>query len=176
MENPSWSWYNTFSPIFEPLPHPDPSKTLPALAKLLDSLTSTEMGWQYHDIHLFGWGQGGTMAIELAYEIGKTKRRLGSVVCICGGLLSYPSTKLDLETPVFNFTRADPLSSVGEKASHTIKRAFKDVEVVRGEVGRGEDMPRGRAEWQGVMRFWGKVLSKPDEGWRGGGEVYEVVR
>ncbi len=116
------------------------------------------------------------MVLELAYDLGKTGKRFGSVVSICAGLLSHPAKKMDLETPVLYFTRIDPRSSTGEKTVNSIKRAFKRVEVVRGEPGRGEDMPRGRNEWEGIMRFWGHVLLKPDEGWRGEGEVYEVVR
>jgi hypothetical protein len=53
---------------------------------------------------------------------------------------------------------------------------FKDVEVVNGDKGKGgEDMPRGRTEWEGIMKFWGNVLAK-DEAWKGDGEVYEVVK
>lgn len=48
--------------------------------------------------------------------------------------------------------------------------------MINGEKGKGgEDMPRGRGEWEGIMRFWGNILSK-DESWKGDGEVYEVVR
>ena len=36
-------------------------------------------------------------------------------------------------------------------------------------------MPKNREEWKGIMRFWGEVLVKA-EGWRGGGEVFEVIR
>lgn len=114
------------------------------------------------------------MALELAYDIGKT-RRLGSVVSVCAGLLSHPSKKMDLGTPVLYFTRADPRSAVAEKAVNGLKRVFMEVEVVRGRGTRGEDMPRGREEWEGIMRFWGKDLGRPDEGWKGEVEVFEVV-
>lgn len=116
------------------------------------------------------------MALELASDIGRSGRRLGGVVSICAGLLSHPSAKLDLETPLLYFTRADQRSSAGEKVFGMVKRTFKEVEVVRGDSKRGEDMPRGRGEWEGIMRFWGRLLMRPDEGWKGEGEVYEVVR
>ncbi len=176
MSSPAWSWYNTFTPLFEPLPHPDPTPSLPALRKLLDALTSPEVGWETDQIHLFGWGQGGTIALELACDLGKTKRRLGSVISVCAGLFSHPSTKMDLETPVLYFTRSDVRFWSGEKVVNSLKRAFKEVEVVRGDVGRGEDMPRGRGEWEGIMRFWARLLGRADKGWKGEGEVYEVVR
>ena len=116
------------------------------------------------------------MVLELANDIGRSGRRLGGVVSICAGLLSHPSATLDLETPVLYFTRADRRSSAGEKNLSLVKRTFKDVEVVRGDSKRGEDMPQGREEWEGIMRFWGRLLRRQDEGWKGEGEVYEVVR
>ena len=116
------------------------------------------------------------MALELAYDLRRSKRRLGSVVSISAGLLSHPATKMELETPVLYFTRSDPRASADEKALSVVKRAFKEVEVVRGEVGGGVEMPRGRAEWEEIMRFWGKVLTRPSEGWKGDKEVYEIVR
>jgi len=177
LESPAWSWYNTFTPMFEPLPNPSPAPTIPPLMKLLETLTSAEIGWSLDRIHLFGWGQGGTMALELALVVGKDgverSNRLGSVVSVCAGLLSHPSSPLDLETPALLFLRQQ--GAAGRKVESTMKRAFKRVEVVRGEAGRGEDMPRGRAEWEGIMRFWGEVLHRGDEGWKGEGEVYEVV-
>ncbi|RSH82279.1 hypothetical protein EHS25_005989 [Saitozyma podzolica] len=180
LESPEhYSWYNTFDPLFNPLPTPDPSP-----------------------IHLFGWGQGGTVALELAYSIGREglsssssssvsstssasgtgqsdvkrpRRRLGSAVSICAGLLSFPSSDLGLETPVLYFTRQAPKSAVQSKSVNGIKRAFKEVAVLQGDPKAGEAMPRGREEWEGIMRFWGQVLGREDR-WKGDGEVFEVVR
>lgn len=197
MDQPSFSWYNTFDPMFNPLPSPSPAKYLPHLRKLLESLTSQEIGWALHDIHLFGWGQGGTIALELALGIGSKGlpkpssgtdgdgagpgevielKRLGSVTSICAGLLSHPTSAMGIHTPILYFTRQSPQSAVAKKAKSSLERAFKEVEVVQGQGdGRGEDMPRGRAEWEGVMRFWGKTLAR-EERWKGGGEVFEVVK
>jgi pimeloyl-ACP methyl ester carboxylesterase len=179
LEDPAYSWYNTFTPLFEPLPDPSPSKPLVPLRKLLETLTSKEVGWQLHQIHLFGWGQGGTMALELALDIGKTevngRKRLGSIISICAGLLSHSNTPLNLSTPCLLFTRLDPKLAAGGKVVNGIKRAFGEVEVVHFE-GKGEDMPRGKNEWEGIMKFWSKNLSRDDQGWKGVGEVYEVLR
>ena len=190
-------WFNTFDAFFNPLPSPDPSKPLPALRDLLTTLTSPEVGWDLTQIHLFGWGQGGTMALELAYSIGRSplsepeagasntaatsvspigsgRRRLGSVVSVCAGLLSHPTKEERLPTPTLIFTRKDPNSAIRQKVLSGARRAFRDVEVVPAKGG-GEDMPRGADEWRGIIRFWGQVLGR-DEGWKGQGEVYEVVR
>jgi pimeloyl-ACP methyl ester carboxylesterase len=179
MDGPSYSWYNTFDRMFNPIPKPDPSKHLPTLRHLLEALTSSEVGWKLSDIHLFGWGQGGTMALELASHLSSKplnadQRRFGSVISICAPILSLPGTLS--QTPALTFTRISPSSAAHQRLANDLKKAFKDVEVVNGEKGKGgEDMPRGRNEWEGIMRFWGNVLAK-DEGWKGEGEVYEVVR
>lgn len=176
--------------MFNPLPHPDPSPTLPALRKLLTTLI-TVLGWRAEQIHLFGWGQGGTMALELALAVGRTPlqfkltvteqsaqpkevaveaKRLGSAVSVCAGLESFPSAAIHAPTPVLWFMRSPkPQQETG------LKRAFTTMEVAKGS-GQGEDMPRGRPEWEPIMRFWGQVLARGDEGWKGDGEVYEVVK
>jgi hypothetical protein len=69
----------------------------------------------------------------------------------------------------------DPKLAAGGKVVSGVKRGFKEVEVVY-RKGQGEDMPRGRDEWIEIMRFWSKNLGRADEGWKGKGEVYEVVR
>ncbi|KAL7422490.1 hypothetical protein Q5752_003138 [Cryptotrichosporon argae] len=70
MDHPSFSWYNTFDALFHPLPAPDPTRPLPALVGLLEALAAPPLGWALSDIHLFGWGQGGTVALELALRVG----------------------------------------------------------------------------------------------------------
>jgi hypothetical protein len=94
-------------------------------------------------------------------------------VSVCAGLVSFPSSALELETPVALFTRQNAKSQIGQKTIKSLERAFKKVEVVQASGG-GEEMPKGKQEWEGIMRFWGEVL-KRDEGWKGEGEVYEVV-
>lgn len=168
--------------MFNPIPNPDPSKHFVALRKLLETLTSEEVGWKVHDIHLFGWGQGGTMALELASHLtskplgtgGEESRRLGSVMSICAPIVSSSSSVS--QTPALLFTRISPSSAAYQRQTSDLKKVFKEVEVIHGEKGKGgEDMPRGRTEWEGIMRFWANVLAK-DEGWKGEGEVYEVVK
>ena len=190
MDHPSFSWYNTFTTLFEPLPNPSPAPTLPSLRTLLTALTSPEFGWDLSDIHLFGWGQGGSMALELALDIGKSgiqsgsasaggplRKRFGSVISICAPLLSFPTTPLDLPTPVLYFTRQDPRAATSQKTVNSIKRVFKEVTVVQSKQERGvEDMPRSQQEWRGIIQFWGEMLKRGVEGWKGDGEVYEVVR
>jgi pimeloyl-ACP methyl ester carboxylesterase len=181
MDGPSFSWYNTFDRMFNPIPNPDPTKHTPMLRKLLETLTSPEIGWDLHRIHLFGWGQGGSMALEIAKSIAakplnETSKRLGSVISICGPLLPSSSPSTLGQTPILLFTRLSPQAAAHRRQKEDIQALYKDGEVINGEKGKGgEDMPRGRGEWEGIMKFWGNMLAK-DEGWKGEGEVYEVVR
>ncbi|GMK53741.1 hypothetical protein CspeluHIS016_0103270 [Cutaneotrichosporon spelunceum] len=177
MDPPAWTWFNAFDPLFNPLPNPDPSPTLQPLRALLSKLVA--LGWALEDIHLFGWQQGGTMALELALSVaregvsvagGGNRNRLGSVVSVCGKLESFPSTSVHAATPALWFTRST--GAAAQKMETALRRAFTTLEVVRGS-GTGSDMPRSRGEWEGIMRFWGQVLRRGREGWSGQGEVYE---
>ena len=154
MDQPSFTWYNTFDPMFNTLPSPSPTKYIPQLRNLIQILISKDVGWSLHSIHLFGWGQGGTMALELALSVGQGQghgqgqesgqsnpsqmgmgsfinidgeevKRFGSVTSVCAGLLSHPTSELRLATPVLYFTRQNPQSAVAKKARSILERAFK---------------------------------------------------
>jgi hypothetical protein len=183
METPSYTW-TPLSPSDFLSDTPPPTslqsitqRTLPLLLELLDHLT-TACGWAAERIHLFGWGQAGTVVVELARALGLRAQgeRLGSAVSICGPLLSTPAlnTSLSLPTPVLYFARTSSSSQ-----SQLLKRTFKSdgltIVICPGAEGA---MPRGAEEWTHVMRFWSGVLVRDD--WMRGaggkdGEVYEVV-
>ncbi|KAK8854632.1 hypothetical protein IAR55_003371 [Kwoniella newhampshirensis] len=205
MDSPSFSWYPTFTSQFDPLPlsSQNPTKPISALRSLLSTLTSPSIGWKLEDIHLFGWGQGGTTVLELGLDIGRnplappsvasssttmateTKeesiggKRLGSIVCVCAGLLTHPTLQLRIATPILWFNRLPPNSAIHQKTLTILKRAYREVQVVQGQQGQdsnAEAMPRGTEEWWGIMKFWGQVLGRANEGWKGQGEVFEVIR
>lgn len=92
------------------VPQPNPTTFLDGFRKLLDYLIRDEAnggcGWPPSSIHLFGFGQGGSAALEGAIAWTRGKRgeakmieidkdvkvknadELGSIVNICGALLS----------------------------------------------------------------------------------------
>ncbi|KAK6910846.1 hypothetical protein I204_03121 [Kwoniella mangroviensis CBS 8886] len=185
MDHPSFSWYPTFTPTFDPLPiqNHNPTVHMAKLRNLTSILISKEVGWELKDIHLFGFGQGGTIALELGLSIYNQPlgtgqdppKRFGSIVSICASILTHPTSTLNIQTPVCYFTRHSPQSAIHQKNLNVLKRAYKDVEVVQAS-GDNEQMPRNKDEWYGIMKFWGQVLGRKDEGWKGQGEVYEVVR
>lgn len=64
---------------------PDPRRAIAALAGLLGYLVS--IGWPQECIHLFGYAQGGSLALEtLVAE--RSSLRVGSAASIVGPLLS----------------------------------------------------------------------------------------
>jgi pimeloyl-ACP methyl ester carboxylesterase len=166
----SYMWYPAFDSAFNSLPPAaaDPSGTVAKLRALLESLA-----WSTEDVHLFGFAQGGGMALALALSLASDpineSRRLGSVVTVLGGLEGKtPSAPKSLShTPVLFYTRtpADPRAAA-------VKDRFAQVTVFTAPS-RGS-MPASMDEWRPIMGFWGQVL-KRDEAWKGG-EVYEVVR
>lgn len=183
METPSFTWTPLSPSDFLSDTPPSTSlqlitqHTLPLLLDLLDHLT-TSCGWAAERIHLFGWGQAGSVVLELARAVGlgAEGKRLGSVTSICGPLQSTPALNafLSLPTPVLYFTRhATP------PQTQLLKRTFKpDGLTIVTCPGPEGAMPRGAEEWTHVMRFWSGVLVRDD--WMraaGGkdGEVYEVV-
>ena len=193
MDAPSYTWHPlspsdflTDAPLTTSL-ESIVTHTVPLLRSLLRYLT-TSLGWTPERIHLFGWAQGGSVALELARDVGvhgleagnAARRRLGSVTSICGPLLSSPplNESLAIPTPAFYLTRQPRDASAA-----LLRRTFvPETTTICVREGGGMDMPRGKEEWGLVMRFWSGVLArKEDEGWMrsaggGEGEVYEVVR
>lgn len=121
------------------------------------------------------------MALEIAKSIAvkplnESSKRLGSAISICGPLLPSSNPSRLGQTPILLFTRLSPQAAAHRRQREDLQALYKDVEVINGEKGKGgEDMPRGRAEWEGIMKFWGNMLAK-DDAWKGEGEVFEVVR
>lgn len=184
METPSFTW-TPLSPsdfLSEATPptclQAITQHTLPPLLALLEHLTGA-CAWDPERIHLFGWGQAGTVVLELARTFGirseRNGNRLGSATSICGPLLSTAlNQSLALPTPTLYFTRQSSSAQF-----QLLKRTFKnDGLTIAFCPGPEGAMPRGAEEWTHVMRFWSQVLARDD--WMrsaggGEGEVYEVV-
>lgn len=137
--------------------------------------------WTEERVHLFGFGQGGSVAVELARlwareciesaenssdpsasTMSRKTGVLGSVTTISGPLLSHPTpnTKPCL-TPLLIVHR--PGSSESALAAPDVgglKKGFGGRVVVDeiGKRSKKEGMPSSRDEWMGVMRFWAEVL------------------
>jgi hypothetical protein len=147
------------------------------MSKLVDHLINDCL-WPPHSIHLFGFAQGGSIAVEFGVkwwrsQIEAQRRsskedpiRLGSVVSISGPMLSYPTLSKTCPTPLLVFHRPGAIPS---GAMTAFKKAYEAVtEVKLGEEGGG--MPRSKDEWEPIMRFWSERLKR-----RQVDGLYEVI-
>lgn len=160
----AYMYYPAFDGMFNPLPAPDVGGVLPRFRALLAALLA--QGWAPANVHLFGWQHGATLALELAYAVGREPldngvSRLGSVTAVCGAMASRPERAHHFATPCCFFTRSGPATDAAQRDERAVERAFTPTAVVRAEAGRGPDMPRSTDEWAGIMRFWGQVMEKP---------------
>ncbi|KAF8452503.1 hypothetical protein L210DRAFT_3518806 [Boletus edulis BED1] len=180
----AFQWYTSFDPLGDTIERPNPTPALEVIAKVLDHLIA-ECAWPPHRIHLFGFGQGGSVAGEstLAWwkkELARTKTtsdveplsvpspcHLGSVVSISGPLLSYPTFVTPCPTPLLLFSRGP----VPKDVSTAFSKGFTQIRQVIKPGGQGEEsMPRSRDEWEPVMQFWSEMLGR-----RIGDGLYEVM-
>jgi len=166
----AFQWYESFDSLGDLLPNPNPTPALDLLARIFDHLIDG-CGWCPQKIHVFGFAQGGTVAVEFALlrwrqQLQKSPDSsiapLGSVVSVCGSLLSYPTLKSPCPVPLLLFHRLPPAESAlssSDKAS--FRKGFGSFREV--QVG-GEGMPRSKTEWEHIMRFWSERLNSQQIG------------
>jgi hypothetical protein len=163
------------------VPNPNPSAAIELLCKIVDELGQAPYGWSPDSIHLFGFGQGGTLACETALQLCKSRQAnydLGSVVSMQGPLLSLPpqSSKPGSTKILFVYRAKTTVTSAKTKAEiSALERAFTSVKTLRLTDKNGmASMPDSKAEWEGIMAFWSEHLQSSSS-WQRQGEVYEVT-
>jgi pimeloyl-ACP methyl ester carboxylesterase len=140
------------------------------LANIFDHLIN-DCEWSPQNIHILGFAQGGTVAVEFALLRWKQQLQkntnpsispVGSVVSICGPLLSYPTLKPVCPIPLLLFHRSPPaesaLSSNDMAAFRKGFGSFWEAQVC------GEGMPRSKTEWEHIMGFWSEQLGRRQMG------------
>ena len=172
----AFQWYESFDPLGDLLPNPNPTPALDLLAKTVDHLIN-HCGWSPPKIHLFGFAQGGTVAIE--FTLMRWRQQLqkspdssilptGSVVSICGPLLSYPTPMSPCPVPLLLFHRLPPAESALSSSDRAAFRkgfgSFREAQM------GGEGMPRSKTEWEHIMRFWSERLHR-----RQTSDLYQVM-
>ncbi|GJJ08379.1 hypothetical protein Clacol_002593 [Clathrus columnatus] len=173
----AYQWYESFDNLGELLANPNPTRTLELLEKLLEHIVN-DCKWSPNKIHLFGFGQGGSIALELGLKWWKThgganrpECRLGSIVTIAGPLLSYPTLTPHCPTPMLAFHRPESEQTrltANELAAFRkgFGNSIQEVKASR----FGEGMPHSREEWEPIMKFWSSFLSR-----RSGSGLYQVL-
>jgi predicted esterase len=156
----AYQWYPTYDDLGELLTNPNPSSILQSLVTFLELLIA-ECSWQSSRIHLFGFAQGGSVAIELALLWSRLKgTNLGSAITVAGPLLSYPTVSSST-TPVLVIHRPGSNESVLRPIDlSAIRKGFTGRVIEEKFSSKKEGMPAEKDEWEPLMRFWSEVLSR----------------
>ncbi|KAF9478939.1 hypothetical protein BDN70DRAFT_906467 [Pholiota conissans] len=185
----AWQWYPSFDDLGEPIARPNPTPAIEFLTKTVDYLTG-ECTWPLERIHLFGFAQGGSVAVEYALAMWKKQllssstksiasasadaaavseaqppapalRALGSIVTISGPLLSYPTLSQPCPTPLFVAHRPPPAeTALPSTALTAFRKAFEKVTESKMGGRAAAGMPASREEWEPIMRFWSECLGR----------------
>lgn len=181
---PGREWFARLDPeTGEDLPADDPrdrrradslARTTKALETLLDRLTDVAKGgWPSTRVHLFGFSDGGTVAIECgAARVGQ--RRLGGCATVSAALLPEnvrraavlyppdPSAPTPFALTCGIVDTIVPRASVEETARVLLNRnpgAVAETLVCANK--NTHAMVRDEEETRFLMRFWGGTLSSP---------------
>ncbi|KAK0553274.1 hypothetical protein OC846_000320 [Tilletia horrida] len=202
------AWWNAFDTLTgDTLPPSaqNPGPCIDRLSNLLDYLAgpiqsspslSSGCGWPPHAIHLFGYGQGGTAALETAIAWTRKRRirsglqaerELGSIVSVCGPLLSSSGgnqAPKRCAIPILSVVRHPNADTNSVHATSERKRlrsvfdpaASKDTQLVVFR-GNGDAMLQGKAEFDVLMKFWSSTATwRNRSSWEVKDEgVYRVV-
>jgi len=185
----AFQWYTSFDPLGELIERPNPTPALDLLSSTLHHLI-TDCSWPPERIHLFGFAQGGSVAVEFCLKWWKSElekqrasiseatveandnsndtaanqphspKSLGSAVTISGPLLSYYPA-LSHPCPTPLLIIHRPSPSESALPPSAIT-SFKKVysKVQDLVIGKGEGMPRSREEWEPVMKLWSENLGR----------------
>ena len=167
--------------------NPDPSKAAALLIGVLNELTAHGDGsWRLSDIHLFGFGQGGSLAMETGRELTRRSASsasadaLGSIVSIQGPLLSLPMTgSIQSSTKVMYVMRPIVANARSTSEYTALRRGYSNVQTVAlqgidGIHSHAPCMPRNKSEWSSIMEFWSKEL-KRRSAWEFDGDLLEIT-
>jgi len=116
-------------------------------------------GYKGRDVVMFGFGQGGAVAVEVAKETGNQGEELGGVVSIGGALsdtTSLAKTNKKSKTPVI-LCKGNKGSAIKDKDLRKLKDTFEFIEVKEWKK-NGDGMPANREEMMPIMQFFARRL------------------
>jgi pimeloyl-ACP methyl ester carboxylesterase len=173
----SYQWFTSFDDLGETIERPNPTPALQHLSKIMDHLIN-DCAWPIHRIHFFGFAQGGSVAAEFGVHYWKQQQQLrssqaetsgqesvpllsfGSIVTVSGPLLSYPTISTLSPTPILVAHRSPPSDmALSPGAFNAFNKAFSSATESKMEA-KGMGMPASKREWDPIMRFWSRHLSR----------------
>ena len=124
---------------------------------IIDDTLVDKCGWTRRAIFLFGLGQGGMVALDLASRLPASEE-FGGVLSLGGPLPSAaPSPHPKAKTPVM-LMGAEKNSEITESAGARVKDVFEFVEVVKWHGRTGDGMMKNQEEAMPMMRFMARRL------------------
>ncbi|CEG73761.1 hypothetical protein RMATCC62417_09080 [Rhizopus microsporus] len=168
-----FQWFPSFNLLTgELLPpgHPEKMKgllnTRSKINKLLEHLIN-DCNWNPPNIFLFGFSQGGTVALDIAL-FGKV-RNLGGIISISGYLLEEQSTdsRIDEGYPGYILiTQGERDETMNKPIAETKFKQIKKLCSSSAEVSqafipnKGHTMPSTEQEWRLIHTFFGKNMPR----------------
>jgi len=163
LEEEAYQWWGSFDETGGRIANVNPSATLTKLVAMVERLTTEgqQGGWKPEEIHLFGFGQGGSCLAELALLWARSRPHAGpfaSIVSVSGPLLSLPTIPPSsrASTPVLLWTRKGEDDNGKWRAA--FERGFLSVQHALAPPAPHEQMPITPQEWKPILQFWSKFL------------------
>ena len=124
-----------------------------------------ERGWDLNRVHLFGFSDGGTVALDVAARMTGTERLGGCAVVAAAALEPASYERCDeAPTPVIliagTLDAVVPAESVRETAAALVRRNPGCGAEVH-EFDKEHAMVKSQPEAEALMRFWSKTLTLP---------------
>ncbi|KAG0367751.1 hypothetical protein BGZ54_003336 [Gamsiella multidivaricata] len=186
LEQEGWQWYPSFNNLNGELLGPDsPERMLqvkqlvrPELIKLIRHCID-HCGFESRKISLFGFSQGGEIALDLAAFGGLNLR---AVISVAGYLMEEAQN----DEPAVKPSNTQVLVMQGDKDDlRTIQEAkarFKYLQKTFGKAnveqqiveGMGHGMPASESGWRPLMEFFARVLDHRSTTMEGMSNVYEI--
>ncbi|KAK4669445.1 uncharacterized protein QC763_203100 [Podospora pseudopauciseta] len=152
-------------------------KAREALWELIGGVIVGRLGWGWGDVILFGYGQGGSVALGLGSELRRgqekrvvdvsegdgegEKRELKGIVSVGGALpvsmIPTVGGRGKVTTPTLVLC-GEGGEVIDDDAEEKLKEEFEDLRVVRWKGRRDDGMPRSREEVLPLMEFFAERL------------------
>jgi predicted esterase len=129
------------------------------LEDLIWKVLIDKCGYKPREIQLFGFGQGGMLALNIAAELGGGNE-LGGTVSIGGtlpGCASLSACGQKGKTPVL-LCHGYRHSAIKDGDADRLRDFFKFVEIKEWRK-TGDGMPASREEMNPIMQFWARRLT-----------------